>query len=367
MKFTLTREQLLTPLQWVAGVVERRQTLPILSNVLLKLKKTELLLTGTDLEVQQQGRVELDADAVTEVGEITVPARKLMDICRTLTEKSQLEITLDHPKLIIRSGRSRFTLNTLPADEFPCMEELPGEMEFSLDQQQLRALIEQTQFAMAQQDIRHYLNGMLWEIKKNSLSMAATDGHRLAFGTLNCSVDGDTQIIVPRKGMLELSRILNDTEQKIDVFAGTNQLRVRTHDCIFTTKLIDGRYPDYRKVIPKSGDKILIVDRDLLKQALNRVAVLSNEKFRGIRLELRNDLLRMVSHNPEQEEAEEELGVNYRMADLDMGFNVTYLLEAISSLPTGNVRFTFADESNALKIEAESGHDRIYVVMPMQL
>lgn len=364
MQLTISREKLLKPLQLIAGVVERRQTLPILSNVLLILKKNELSLAGTDLEVELIGRVELDEPAVA--GKITVPARKLMDICRSLPDQAEIEFELDDTKLKVRSGRSRFNLVTLPANDFPIVEEAPGQIEFVLPQQDLRKLIERTQFAMAQQDVRYYLNGMLWEVKNGNLSMVSTDGHRLAMCTLGADIGGDTQVIVPRKAVLELARLLTDSEDSVTVMLGANQLRVKTNEYTFTSKLIDGRFPDYEKVIPRGGDKVIEIDRDFFKQALSRVGILANEKHRSVRLELRKDLLRVIANNPEQEQAEEELNINYQGDDLDIGFNITYLIEALSALPAGTIHMTLSNSDSSARVEGADGYS-IYVVMPMRI
>jgi DNA polymerase-3 subunit beta len=365
MEFQINRETLLKPLQLVAGVVERRQTLPILANVLLKVKGQELVLVGTDLEVEWQGRVALEQKA--EAGAITVPARKLMDICRTLPEQALLEFSFEEPKLIIRSGRSRFSLATLPAAEYPSTAETLGQLEFIVSQQELHQLIERTQFAMAQQDVRFYLNGMLWEVADNLLRMVATDGHRMALSVISTNATGGAQVIVPRKAVLELSRLLTDATGDVVVMLGDNQLRVKADDYTFTSKLIDGRFPDYDKVIPLGGDKILQVDRDILKQALNRVAILANEKHRSVRFEIKEGLLRIAANNPEQEEAEEELAVDYQGSDLEIGFNVNYLADAVSALPAGIVKLTLSNPDNSVRIEGGKANDSIYVIMPMRL
>lgn len=365
MKFTIEREKLLKPLQLIAGVVEKRQTLPILANILLVVKKNELMLTGTDLEVELMGRVILEkAEAA---GAITVPARKLMDICRSLPDNATLEFILEEPKLIVKSGRSRFSLATLPATEFPNTEELPGQLELTIAQQDLRNLIERTQFAMAQQDVRYYLNGMLWEVKNNQLTSVATDGHRMALSMMNIEATGHHQVIVPRKAILELSRLLADATGNVLLTLGSNQLRVKADDYTFTSKLIDGRFPDYTKVIPKGGDKILVIERDEIKQALSRVAILASEKQRSVRLELRTGLLRVITNNPEQEEAEEELNIAYQGSDLEIGFNIGYLLDAIAALQSGQVKLTLAGPDSSVRIEAFDNDQTIYVVMPMRL
>lgn len=364
MKIAIDRDSLLKPLQMVAGVVERRQTIAVLANVLLRLKGNELILTGTDLEIELQGRVVLEH--VIDPGAITVPARKLMDICRALPEKSMVGMSLEGAKLNIRAGRSRFSLATLPAEDFPEMEESLGEFEFAIAQNKLRTLIEKTQFAIAQQDVRYYLNGMLLELSSGGVRTVGADGHRLALSMMAMPMSAEAQIIVPRKGILELMRLLNDTPDEVVVLISASQLRVKGPDFSFTTKLIDSRYPDFSKAIPKEEGKVLFIDRDLLRQTLNRVAVLSSEKHRAVSFILRPEVLRIVANNPEQEEAEDEIPVNYQGEELEVAFNVNYLLDAVGALPAGNIKLTMASKGG-VRIEAENTSDNLYVVMPMQL
>ncbi len=365
MKFTISRDALLKPLNLVAGVVERRQTLPILSNVLLSLEGGQLALTGTDLEVELVGRVSVSGASVD--GEITVPARKLVDICKSLPDGSEIEFSLEAGKATVKAGRSRFTLSTLPASEFPSVEETPGELSLEMPQASVKRLIERTAFAMAQQDVRYYLNGMLLEIRSGRLRMVATDGHRLALCTAAESVDaGDAAVIIPRKGVLELARLL-EGEESIRLVIGSNHVRAVNTQYTFTSKLVDGKFPEYERVLPKSPDKSVVGDRLALKQAFTRTAILSNEKYRGVRLKLSNDTLEITANNPEQEQAEEMVSVDYQGAELEVGFNVSYLLDVLSVLNGSQVRLSLADSaSSALLEEAEAG-DSLYVVMPMRL
>lgn len=365
MKFSISRDALIKPLNLVAGVVERRQTLPILSNVLLSLEGNQLSLTGTDLEVELVGRVELASAGVD--GEVTVPARKLVDICKTLPDGSEIEFTVEAGKATVKAGRSRFTLSTLPASEFPSVEEGQGELSLQLPQVLLKRLIERTAFAMAQQDVRYYLNGMLLEIKSGRLRMVATDGHRLALCTAPEAVDaGDAAVIIPRKGVLELSRLL-EGDENVRLVIGSNHVRASNEQYTFTSKLVDGKFPEYERVLPKSPDKAVIGDRLELKQAFTRTAILSNEKYRGVRLKLSNDALEITANNPEQEQAEEIVNVEYQGDNLEVGFNVSYLLDVLSVLDGNKVRLSLADSaSSALLEEAEAG-DSLYVVMPMRL
>jgi len=365
MKFSISRDALLKPLNLVAGVVERRQTLPILSNVLLSLEGKKLSLTGTDLEVELVGRVELDSAGVD--GEITVPARKLVDICKSLPDGSTIELSVESGKAMVKAGRSRFTLSTLAATEFPSVEEGVGELALDLPQAAVKRLIERTAFAMAQQDVRYYLNGMLLELKSGRLRMVATDGHRLALCTAPEPVSaGDASVIIPRKGVLELSRLL-EGEESISLVIGSNHVRASNSQFTFTSKLVDGKFPEYERVLPKSPDKTVIGDRLELKQAFVRTAILSNEKYRGVRLKLSNDTLDIMANNPEQEQAEEVVAVDYKGDKLEVGFNVSYLLDVLSVLDGKQVRMSLADSSSSALLEEAEAGDSLYVVMPMRL
>ncbi|MDG1065339.1 MAG: DNA polymerase III subunit beta [Luminiphilus sp.] len=365
MKFSISREALIKPLNLVAGVVERRQTLPILSNILLSLEGTKLSLTGTDLEVELIGRVEVAAGGVD--GEITVPARKLVDICKSLPDSSQIEFSVDSGKAMVKAGRGRFTLSTLPATEFPSVDESAGDQTLEVAQSVVKRLIDRTAFAMAQQDVRYYLNGMLLELKAGRLRMVATDGHRLALCTANEPVStGDAAIIIPRKGVLELARLL-DTDESIRLVIGSNHIRAANQQFTFTSKLVDGKFPEYERVLPKSADKTVIGQRLELRQAFTRTAILSNEKYRGVRLKLSADTLDITANNPEQEQAEEVVAVEYQGEELEVGFNVSYLLDVLSVLDGDQIRLSLSDSaSSALLEEADEG-DSLYVVMPMRL
>lgn len=367
MYFEISREALIKPLQLVTGVVERRQTLPVLSNVLLVLDNGLLSLTGTDLEVELVGRVAVDGK--TTDGEVTVPARKLMDICKSLPEDAILKFETDDSKAILRCGRSRFTLSTLPAADFPSVEETPGTLEFSVPQQILKGMLDSTSFAMAQQDVRYYLNGLLFEVSADYLRVVATDGHRLALHTekLTISVSARTQVIVPRKGILELVRLLSDGDEPVHLLLGSNHIRAKTENFTFTSKLVDGKFPDYDRVLPKGGDKVLTANRNDLRQALNRTAILSNEKFRGIRLLLSKDELKILANNPEQEEAEEIINVEYAGPALEIGFNVSYLVDVLGVVTSESVQMILLDSNSSVLIQAMQDSPALYVVMPMRL
>jgi DNA polymerase-3 subunit beta len=368
MKFTVKRDDLLTPLQLVAGVVERRQTLPVLANVLLVLTEDTLSLTGTDLEVEIVGR--LNVDIAEELGEITVPARKLVDICRSLPDDANIQFVLDDDqRLIVKSGRSRFTLSTLPANDFPATETNEGDIQFSCQQFLIKRLIDRTAFAMAQQDVRYYLNGMLWEVENSTLRCVSTDGHRLAMCTreLDIQVATKTQAILPRKGVIELSRLLKDEEAQVSLTLGSHHMRVETSEYTLTSKLVDGKFPDYERVLPEGGKNVLLGNREELKQAFGRTAILSNEKYRGVRLTLDQGLLTIIANNPEQEEAEEQVVVDYSGDKIEIGFNVSYLQDVTNVLNTENVKLTLSDANSSALIEEPEEGDSVYVVMPMRL
>jgi len=367
MNFEISREALIKPLQLVTGVVERRQTLPVLSNVLLVLNKGVLSLTGTDLEVELVGRVAITGK--TQDGEVTVPARKLMDICKSLPDDAQLKFETDDSKAVLRCGRSRFTLSTLPAADFPNVEEAAGTLEFSIPQAVLRNMLDSTSFAMAQQDVRYYLNGLLFEVSADYLRVVATDGHRLALHTEKVKIPttSKSQVIVPRKGILELSRLLSEGDGDVHLVVSTNHIRAITRNFTFTSKLVDGKFPDYDRVLPKGGDKLLTAVRNDLRQALNRTAILSNEKFRGIRLLLSNDELKILANNPEQEEAEEIINVEYKGAALEIGFNVSYLVDVLGVLTSETVQMILSDSNSSVLIQPMQNSPSLYVVMPMRL
>jgi DNA polymerase-3 subunit beta len=365
MKLTVERDKLLTPLQAVIGVVERRQTMPILANVLLAVRDGKLSITATDLEVELVAASEV---TVQQAGDITVPGRKLLDILRALPSDVSVSLSAEGDKVVIKAGRSRFSLSTLPAGDFPVIEDINAQQKVRVPRKELRRLLDKTHFSMAQQDVRYYLNGMLMEIDGKSLRAVATDGHRLAIceTELPAKAGSSQQVIVPRKGVLELQRILDD-EGDVDVAIGTNHVRAQIGDIRFTSKLIDGRFPEYGRVIPPSPPHAVKADRDVLRQALQRTAILSNEKYRGIRITLRSNVITVQAHNPEQEEAEEEIEVTYAGADLEVGFNVNYLLDALSAIDGAEVEVGLTDSNSSCLIRSPGSSAARYVVMPMRL
>lgn len=365
MKFKIERERLIRPLSQIAGVVERRQTLPILGNVYIKLDDSALTLIGTDLETEITARI----DGVEgEAGECTVGARKFYDICRAVAEDTDIEVSTKEEKTFVRSQKSRFTLQSLPASEFPRLEAEEWDNEFEIDQEQLKTLLEKTAFAMAQQDVRYYLNGCLLECGGNAIRTVATDGHRLAKSEIRFDgeIKSESQSVLPRKAVLELMRFLQE-DQTAKVQISPNHARVHGGGWVFTTKLIDGRFPDYQKVIPDSLATHLIVDRATIQDVLSRIAILTNEKFRGVRINLKPGVMTVSANNPEQEEAIEELAVDFEGAEVEIGFNVGYLIDALKAIENEEVDIGLEDPNSSCTLNAPGDESTLYLVMPMRL
>ncbi|GAB4191462.1 MAG: DNA polymerase III subunit beta [Wenzhouxiangellaceae bacterium] len=366
MKVRVERELMLPLLNLVVGVVERRQTLPVLANLLLHAEDGKLTCTGTDMEVELTGSMEAE---IEQDGEITVPARKLHDICRALPDGALIRLELKDDKMSVSSGRSRFTLSTLPAEEFPSSDQVDSLAEWSFTEDMIHALMTGTSFAMAHQDVRYYLNGLMLEFKPGMLRAVATDGHRLALSDLNAEeMEADErQLIVPRKGILELMRMLGHSETPVQLAVGRSHIRLRKDGLQLTSKLIDGRFPDYEAVIPVGNDRMVIVQRQELREALQRAAILSNEKYRGVRLELEPGSIRIIAHNPQQEEAVDEVEAEHDIKDLSMGFNVTYLQDALNVIDSERVRLALRDANSSCLITAEDSDANRHVIMPLKL
>lgn len=367
MKFTIKRNDLLPSLQSVNSVIERRHTLPILSNLLVEIDKNAVTLTGTDMEVELIAKIPQENN---EESEFTLPARKLLDICRALPEEAVLNFTVEKDQAVLKSGKSRFTLATLPAKEFPSTEITQFQLDFDLQQKDLCSLLEDTMFAMAQQDVRYYLNGLLLEVSDNYVRAVATDGHRLALKEIEAKtgIEEEIQIIVPRKAVLEVARLLHGSgEQLVKLQIGKNHLRLQLEHMQFTTKLIDGKFPDYQRVVPEVSATPLKANRELFKQSLTRASILSNEKYRGVRLKLTSGNIQALAHNPEHEEAEESLDVEYDGNDMEIGFNVNYLIDAINAIKTENLIMTTKDPDSSCLLLPEDQEKCKYVVMPMRL
>ncbi|MFB6421716.1 MAG: DNA polymerase III subunit beta [Candidatus Malihini olakiniferum] len=366
MKFIVEREYLLKPLQQVSGSLGIRPAMPILGNLLLHVTDSVLWLTGTDLDIEIVARISLSQSY--ESGATTVPARKLFDICRSLPQGAKITATLQGDRMLVRSGRSRFSLSTLPASDFPNLDDWQSEVSLSLPKATLKRLIEATQFSMAHQDVRYYLNGMLFETEGEELRTVATDGHRLAVCGMPIGQSLPTHsVIMPRKGVIELLRLLNGGDTLLQLQIGTNNIRAYVGDFIFTSKLVNARFPDYRRVMPKKPDKAMKASCDLLKQAFVRAAILSNEKFRGVRLHLIQNQLKITANNLEQEEAEEILDVQYDGTEIEVAFNVSYMLDVLNALKCEDVNLLLTDSISSMQIEGDKNHAAAYVVMPIRL
>ncbi len=365
MRFSTVREPLLEALQKVAGVIERRSTLPILANVLLRVDDGRLTLVGTDLEVELITAIDVEG----ERGETTVPARKLLDICRLLPTGTPIQCRLQDGKTLeVKAGRSRFALATLGTENFPEFRLQGEETATAIHSETLQRLLAKTMYAMALQDVRYYLNGLLLELDGEAVRAVASDGHRLAFSEaqLETPVEGVHQPILPRKGVQELARLL-DGDATVDIRLTANAIRLALPDTVFSAKLIDGRYPDYRRVFPSEVSRILTADRQTLKEAISRVSILSNEQYRGIRLDVGPGRLRLSAHNPEQEEAEEELEVSYDGEPFSVGFNAAYLTDAVTHLDADTIRLSFADPNFSCLAEDPEDPGTRFIIMPMRL
>ena len=367
MHLIIERDALLKPLQMVSGAIERRHTLPILSNVLLDVTADQIALTGTDLEIELVASA--FAQEVISPGRVTIPAKKLLDICRSLPDSSVLTMQVQGDNCIVSTGKSKFTLATLSATDYPNLESWQGEVEFELNRQQLRKLLDDTAFSMANQDVRYYLNGLLFEVDNGTLRTVATDGHRLALSSMELGVTAgqQKQVIIPRKGVLELMRLLVADDQSIRLSIGQNHIRLIDSQFSFSSKLIDGRFPDYRRVLPRNSSRQLTAHRSVLKDACVRASILSNEKYRGVRFTLNPQELQIVANNPEHEQAEEVIEVEYNGDTLEIGFNVGYVLDVLNTLNTDLVVMHLSDANSSSLVKGVGNAGALYVVMPMRL
>ncbi|MBP7080902.1 MAG: DNA polymerase III subunit beta [Rhodocyclaceae bacterium] len=360
------RDQLLTPLQSVSGIVEKRHTLPILSNVLLEKDGEKLTLLATDIEIQITTTT--STSGAEKLG-LTVAARKLQDILRSLPETAEISLTFEDKRLQLKAGKSRFNLQTLPADDFPRISATTGTTtQLRITQRQMRRLLAYVQYAMAQQDIRYYLNGLLLVVKGNNLIVVATDGHRLAFTSEALSETfNPIEVILPRKTIIELSRQLDDSDELLNISLTPTQASFTFGKIELISKLIDGKFPDYERVIPQNHTKSIVINRNQLLHSLQRVAILTNEKFRGVRLVLAANSLKILSTNSEQEDAQEEIEIDYSGEPLDVGFNVTYLLDVLNNVTTETVELRLADSNSSALFLLPDNTSFKYVVMPMRI
>ena len=364
MNFSIDREHLLKPMQQIIGAVERRQTMPILANFLFRNVNGQLVITATDLELDVSATVDISVDGDA----ITVPGRKLLDICKSLPEGSKIDVSIRDDKVTVKSGKSRFSLLTLDAKDFPLVESVELAASISLPKDMLQALIEDSSFAMAQQDVRYYLNGLMMETNAGVMRTVATDGHRLALAEVTTDIPAlDKQVIVPKKAVQEFMRILASMEGDVELLFSQNHLQAKIGEIEFVTKLIDGKFPEYQRVIPVGHEYIATLDRELLRTSLMRASILSNEKYRGVRLTFSTNTLSIQTHNPEQEEAQEEIEIDYQGPDIEIGFNVSYLVDVLNTIKTEQVHFHLQDTNSSLLIASPDSEQRKYVVMPMRL
>ena len=362
------QEQVLAALQSVAGIVERRHTLPILANVLIRKVGTDIELTSSDLEIQIRTHGSFGGDEGNFT--CTVGARKLIDILRSMPSDQTVSLESNQNKLLLKGGKSRFMLQTLPAEDFPLVQEAsqygPA---FSVPQKTLKALLAQVSFAMAVHDIRYYLNGILFVAEGKQLSLVATDGHRLAFSSAELDVDVQQrqEVILPRKTVLELQRLLSDQDGAIEMRFAGNQAKFSFDGMEFVTKLVEGKFPDYNRVIPKNHTNILVLGRQTLLASLQRTAILTSEKFKGVRLNLDPGSLRVASNNAEQEEASDEIDVDYQGDSIEIGFNVTYLIDVLGNMNQDMVKIELADSNSSALFTIPDDKGFKYVVMPMRI
>lgn len=362
-----TQDKVLSVFQSVSGIVERRHTLPILANVMLRKTGNALQFTTSDLEIQIRTTAELDGDSGSFT--TTVGARKLIDILRTMPADQTVTLESSQNKLILKGGKSKFTLQTLPAEDFPLVQEAANfGPAFSVPQKTLKELLGQVSFAMAVHDIRYYLNGILFVAEGKQLSLVATDGHRLAFASATLDVDVPKQeVILPRKTVLEMQRLLSDAEGAIEMQFASNQAKFTFGGMEFVTKLVEGKFPDYNRVIPKNHKNGIVLGRQPLLASLQRTAILTSDKFKGVRLNIDPGTLRVASNNAEQEEAVDELDIDYNGDSIEIGFNVTYLIDVLTNMEQDMVKVELSDSNSSALVTIPDNHSFKYVVMPMRI
>lgn len=367
MKFIISRDQILAPLQQIVSVIEKRQTMPILSNVLLQAGDGQLVMTGTDTEIQIVAKISLDS--IQQSGDITVPARKFLDICRLLPGNAEINFDFHDDKVKLASGRSRFSLSTLPAEHYPEFNESQFEYQFLLNAGKFKKGLEKTLFCMANQDVRYYLNGLMLNVSNSKLKLVASDGHRLSIyeDDIGQATGYEARIIMPRKAVQELSRLLDDADAELNIQFSSNNIKIYYKDVVFSSKLIDAKFPDFSKVFNQAFMSPLLIQKQLLKEALTRVAILSNEKYKGVTLDIGGDLLKLSTHNPEHDEAEEELIIQYQGDPLSISFNSQYLLDAVSNLDSELAVLTIASNASSCFIEEPEQPLFKFIVMPMRM
>jgi len=369
MKFTIKRDIFLPAVQSVIGAIERRQTLPILNNLLIQVFNNQIIITATDLEIELKNTINLDGEF--DNFEFTLPARKIADICKNIEEGSFINFRVTEENTIITTNKSKFTLSNLPSADYPKIENLNFGNKLTIEENKLKTIIHNVSFAMAQQDVRYYLNGVLFELTNEKITAVTTDGHRLALSETNTSsaISEVKQIILPRKSVIELQRILNDTSNIININIDNNHIQFKIGDIVLTSKLIDGKFPDYKRVIPLNNDKLVKISKGDLKQALIRSAIISNEKFKGAKFNFTKNLLTIETQNSERENSKEELIVDYTSDDLSIGFNISYILDVVNLTNNEyiNLELKSPDTSCVIRLVDDENIESIYVVMPMRI
>jgi DNA polymerase-3 subunit beta len=366
MNIKIDRELLINPLGNVSGIVEKRHALPILSNLLLESVQGKLKFTATDLEMQISTHITTE---LTDDFQLTVSAKKLFDITRALPEQSKIDIQIEENKVVVKAKKSRFNLQTLPFQDYPVMKKDENDaIELEVSQKDFKSLLKQVDFAMAQQDIRYYLNGLLIEVKEKNINIVGTDGHRLSFTSLELKKAAQpTQVIVPRKTIVELVKLLKDTEDPLKISFSKNQVNFKFNDIDMITKIIDGKFPDYSRVIPEGHGNAFNINRATLLDSMLRASILSNDKYRGIRMVVEENNLKLVSNNSEQEQAEEELEIDYKGEKIDIGFNVTYLIDVLTNIQSDQLTIAFKDSASSCLVTIPNDEKYKYVVMPMRI
>lgn len=365
MSVTVKRGDLLQSISKISGAIDKKQTLPILANVLIKVANNKMYIIATDLGV------EISTINLIESGEdlaFTAPFKKLSDICKSLTEDNDIKISFDNDKALIKSGRSRFSIGILPAADYPSLDTTSADYSFTIESRTLKELLDSTAFSMALHDARYYLNGMLLDYVRGKLRCVATDGHRLAICERSVKIDREEmKLLLPRKAILELIRILDTSEQPVTVEIGAGFCRFKIADTVFTSKLIDGKYPDYERVIPKYTNKTAIANRTELKGALVRSSILSNEKYKGVKLTFKPELLEFESNNADHENLKDEIALEYHGDEISIGFNIYFLLDAINTMGSETVVMDLTDSQSSIVLRNPTDPDVRYVVMPMRL
>jgi len=366
MLFSIQREQLLAPLNQICGVVEKKGTLPILSHVLLQINKGELGLTTSDLEVEMHAVCHVETE---QSGDITLPAQKLLEICKSMPDGSILKFTIEDNHCVITSGDSRFSLSTLPANDYPLLEDIETYESVVINSIELARMLKQTIFCMATHDVRYFLNGLLLEVLNQKIRCVSADGHRLALSETDYLNESglNKQVLIPRKGVLELQKMIRDVDQDITIGLGKNHVSVEVEGTQMTSKLIDGKFPDYQAVIPLDMDNDFTADKKQLEKALRRVSILSNEQYKGVKFKINTNHLQIIGHNPEQEQAEDALTVETDIDSMETAFNVNYLLDAINVIDHDQVQFSFKDPLSSCLIKHPDRLDCRLVVMPLRI